>query len=79
MLQVVHHCSDYADLIHSGTTFASFLILGFLEIGQEMCVIVPPLTRFFLTPCSENPFSYDENDLGELVPRCTAKRLFTTC
>ncbi|KAJ7326408.1 Bestrophin, RFP-TM, chloride channel-domain-containing protein [Mycena albidolilacea] len=30
-----------------GTTFASFLLLGFLEIGQEI----------------ENPFNYDENDL----------------
>jgi predicted membrane chloride channel (bestrophin family) len=32
----------------SMTFFASFLILGFLEIGQEI----------------ENPFSYEENDLG---------------
>ncbi|KAJ7124560.1 UPF0187-domain-containing protein [Mycena filopes] len=30
-----------------GTAFASFLLLGFLEIGQEI----------------ENPFNYDENDL----------------
>ncbi|KAF8526630.1 UPF0187-domain-containing protein [Hysterangium stoloniferum] len=30
-----------------GTCFASFLLLGFLEIGQEI----------------ENPFNYDENDL----------------
>lgn len=31
-----------------GTAFASFLLLGFLEIGQEI----------------ENPFNYDLNDLG---------------
>ncbi|KAJ7053300.1 Bestrophin, RFP-TM, chloride channel-domain-containing protein, partial [Mycena amicta] len=31
-----------------GTAFASFLLLGFLEIGQEI----------------ENPFGYDENDLS---------------
>lgn len=34
-------------LIIPGTAFASFLLLGFLEIGQEI----------------ENPFNYDENDL----------------
>ncbi|KIJ52290.1 hypothetical protein M422DRAFT_156384 [Sphaerobolus stellatus SS14] len=33
--------------ICNGTCFASFLLLGFLEIGQEI----------------ENPFNYDENDL----------------
>ena len=33
------------------TLFASFLILGFLEIGQEI----------------ENPFSYEENDLGTVL------------
>ena len=31
------------------------------------------------TTCSENPFSYDENDLGKLASCCTAERLFTTC
>jgi predicted membrane chloride channel (bestrophin family) len=31
-----------------GTAFASFLLLGFLEIGQEI----------------ENPFDYEMNDLG---------------
>jgi len=34
-------------LVIPGTAFASFLLLGFLEIGQEI----------------ENPFNYDENDL----------------
>jgi len=34
-------------LVIPGTAFASFLLLGFLEIGQEI----------------ENPFGYDENDL----------------
>ena len=32
-----------------GTAFASFLLIGFLEIGQEI----------------ENPFNYDLNDLGK--------------
>lgn len=54
----------------SGTCFASFLLLGFLEIGQEMYVPFLVSTYrvlfqsnffFFL---SENPFNYDENDLG---------------
>ncbi|KAJ7752469.1 Bestrophin, RFP-TM, chloride channel-domain-containing protein [Mycena maculata] len=34
-------------LVIPGTAFASFMLLGFLEIGQEI----------------ENPFNYDENDL----------------
>ena len=37
-------------MVPSMTFFASFLILGFLEIGQEI----------------ENPFSYEENDLGNV-------------
>jgi hypothetical protein len=31
----------HVDLIISATTFAAFLILGFLEIGQEMYVVAP--------------------------------------
>jgi len=37
----------YGWLVIPGTAFASFLLLGFLEIGQEI----------------EDPFGYDENDL----------------
>ncbi|KAG5651737.1 hypothetical protein H0H81_007626 [Sphagnurus paluster] len=39
--------STFGYLTIPGTTFASFLLLGFLEIGQEI----------------ENPFNYDLNDL----------------
>lgn len=59
-------------LLHSGTAFASFLLLGFLEIGAEMQVSF----LLYLTPVqcinhphhnhhSENPFNYDANDLGK--------------
>ena len=34
-----------------GTAFASFVLLGFLEIGQEI----------------ENPFDYEMNDLGAFL------------
>ncbi|KAJ6582393.1 UPF0187-domain-containing protein [Mycena capillaripes] len=39
--------SSFGYLTIPGTAFAAFLLLGFLEIGQEI----------------ENPFGYDENDL----------------
>ncbi len=46
------------------TAFASFLLLGFLEIGQEMCVLPLPLCLpFSHSAASENPFNYDANDL----------------
>ncbi|KAL0958211.1 hypothetical protein HGRIS_000372 [Hohenbuehelia grisea] len=38
----------FKELTIPGTAFAAFLLLGFLEIGQEI----------------ENPFNYDANDLG---------------
>jgi len=40
-------CSTFHYLTIPGTAFASFLLIGFLEIGQEI----------------ENPFNYDANDL----------------
>jgi len=50
-----------------GTCFASFLLLGFLEIGQEMYVTSLPSLSCYLSLSlsinSENPFNYDENDL----------------
>lgn len=48
-----------------GTAFATFLYLGFLEIGQQMCVSPPDPSFPFTDLCySENPFNYDLNDLG---------------
>jgi ion channel-forming bestrophin family protein len=61
-------CAAYGYLTIPGTAFASFLLLGFLEIGQEMYVFVKlyivkrPILRH-----SENPFNYDMNDLGQHV------------
>jgi predicted membrane chloride channel (bestrophin family) len=43
--------SSFGYLTIPGTAFAAFLLLGFLEIGQEI----------------ENPFGYDENDLGRFL------------
>ena len=50
------------------TAFVAFLLLGFLEIGQEMYVWPPGSSyacAYKPSTCSENPFDYDKNDLGE--------------
>jgi len=60
---VLVHVSELNELVRA-TAFTSFLLLGFLEIGQEMYVFTftqppPPI----LKGRSENPFNYDLNDL----------------
>jgi len=51
-------------MVCSATAFASFLLLGFLEIGHEMYVHVDSATPVDADNShSENPFNYDLNDL----------------
>jgi len=60
--------SSYRWITIPATAFASFLLLGFLEIGQEMYVLQVVLKdqpTYECIPSSENPFNYDYNDLGK--------------
>lgn len=55
---------------YRASAFASFLLIGFLEIGQEMYVYLSSHQKSFdsiimIDKISENPFNYDLNDLGE--------------
>lgn len=60
--------SSFKYLTIPGTAFAAFLLLGFLEIGQEMYVSLLCLRKLIsLTTVSENPFNYDLNDLGQFI------------
>jgi hypothetical protein len=82
MRPVVHHCSDHTDPIHRSTTFASFLILGFLEIGQEMYVITTAPLRDSSSPhytAVKTPSVTMRTTSVSWPPCCTAKRLFTFC
>jgi hypothetical protein len=67
---------------HSASCFAAFLLLGFLEIGQEMYVhttlnlLMLDFSDHPTRSFSENPFNYDENDLGPFLLYFTSFRSY---